>query len=62
MQRSPLLQIMIYCPHLAKTVAASLNQVTERLVDCSTKSSCRAADATANYPHACPVFPSLTTS
>jgi hypothetical protein len=69
-----LLQVVVHCPHFARTVTATRNLATDRLVACSDSDHCRdpapageLPDHLSNhlsnhdrpYPRGCPVFPSL---
>lgn len=68
MRRSVLLQVAVYCPHFARSVKATRNEATDRLVACEESDACRAPaapdrpDAPRPFPRGCPVFPSLTDS
>jgi hypothetical protein len=68
MRRSPLITVIVHCPHFDKAVEAQRNLATDRLVACASAELCRDAepDQTADlveharpYPRGCPVFPSL---
>jgi hypothetical protein len=65
-----LLQVVVHCPHFARTVTATRNLATDRLVACSDSDHCRdparagelpshLSDHDRPYPRGCPVFPSL---
>ena len=66
MRRSVLLTVIVHCPHFGRSVTATRNDATDRLVACSDSEKCRDRDAVAPageherpYPRGCPVFPSL---
>ncbi|MES1207557.1 MAG: hypothetical protein ABUS79_16600 [Pseudomonadota bacterium] len=66
MRRSVLLQVLVHCPHVGRTVAATRNAATDRLVSCSNASQCRdpdpasgLPDADKPFPRGCAVYPSL---
>jgi hypothetical protein len=61
-----LLKVTVYCPHFCRSVIATRNAATERLVACDDSDTCRDPSGTADgseharpFPHGCPVFPSL---
>jgi hypothetical protein len=67
MRRSELLAVMVFCPHFERPVAASRNQATDRLVDCTAKDTCSRQESSSPdgdsrgvtitvYPQGCPVF------
>jgi hypothetical protein len=66
MQRSPLLNVTVHCPHFDRPVQAQRNAATDRLCACNDSALCR-DDATPTppgeharpFPHGCPVFPQL---
>jgi len=65
-RRSVLLQVAVYCPHFKRSVTATRNEATDRLVACSEAESCRDSappdelpENARPYPRGCPVFPSL---
>lgn len=67
MRRSVLLQVVVHCPHFGRAVTATRNETIDKLVACSDSHLCRDPDSPSNlpehdrpYPHACPVFPSLS--
>ena len=66
MQRTPSLPVIVHCPHHGRTVRATRNTATDRLVACDEGEQCKApqpasspGEAAKTYPHACPVYPSL---
>ncbi|HXJ20111.1 MAG TPA: hypothetical protein VMT03_07750 [Polyangia bacterium] len=66
MRRSVLLEVVVHCPHLGRTVAATRNQVIDRLVACSHAAQCRdpdpqpgAPEPARPFPRGCAVYPSL---
>jgi len=59
MRRSPLLTIQVFCPHFERPVAARKNEVTEKLVDCNSKTEYAKTEPGTTvvvYPAGCPVF------
>jgi len=54
MRRSVALKTIVHCPHFDRPITATLNQATEKLVDCSDKDKCH--EPGQEYPPACPVF------
>jgi hypothetical protein len=62
-RRTVELRVMVLCPHFQRPVEATRNTMTDRLVDCSSKESCRSVETSEEtgvtvtvYPVACPVF------
>jgi hypothetical protein len=67
-RRSELLKIAVHCPHFRRTVLATRNAATDRLVACDESDACRDPTAAAGaddgqharpFPRGCPVFPTL---
>jgi len=62
MRRSTLLTVTVLCPHFERPVLAKRDEVSERLVDCTSKQECvthqtgEAGVTVAVYPQGCPVF------
>jgi hypothetical protein len=61
-----LLKVSVYCPHFRRSVVAEKNAVTDRLVACADRESCREptlqngpSDHARPFPHGCPVYPHL---
>ncbi len=66
MRRSVLLEVLVYCPHVGRTVTATRNAAIDRLVSCSNAEHCRdralqgaAPEADRPFPRGCAVYPSL---
>jgi len=65
-RRSVLLQVLVHCPHLGRTVTATRNAAIDRLVSCSNAEHCRERnpppglpEADRPFPRGCAVYPSL---
>lgn len=66
MQRSKSLPIVVHCAHHGRSVRATRNAVTDRLVSCEEAEKCRkpatadgAQEPAATFPRGCAVYPSL---
>jgi hypothetical protein len=61
MQRSPLMVVLVECPHHGRAVRARRNLAIDRLVACEESDTCRLDTRPgAAFPQGCPVYPSLT--
>lgn len=65
MQRSPVLPVLVHCPHHNRTVRAQRNTAIDRLVSCEEAGACRKDEVAEGnepakpFPRGCAVYPSL---
>ena len=60
MQRSPLIVVLVECPHHRRAVRARRNLAIDRLVSCEESETCRLDTRPGSaFPEGCAVYPSL---